>query len=51
MDFSLTIFLFILLCSAVVHILIITTGTSRLPERIALAPSIFLAFALYFPAR
>ena len=51
MDFSLTIFLFILLCSTVVHILIITTGTSRLPERIALAPSIFLAFALYFPAR
>jgi hypothetical protein len=51
MGFSITRYLFVLLGCAVVHICIDTIGRRRLTERIALAPSIFLAFALYLSAR
>ena len=51
MGFSITSYLFVLLGCAVVHICIDTVGRRRLTERIALAPSIFLAFALYLSAR
>ena len=51
MGFSITSYLFVLLGCAVVHICIDTIGRRRLTERIALAPSIFLAFALYLLAR
>lgn len=51
MGFSITSYLFVLLGCAVVHICIDTIGRRRLTERIALAPSIFLAFALYLSAR
>lgn len=51
MDFSIARYLFVLLGCAVVHICIDTIGRRRLTERIALAPSIFLAFALYLSAR
>ena len=51
MAFSLMRYLIILLGCAVVHICIDTIGARRVSERIALAPSIFLAFALYFQAR
>jgi Flp pilus assembly protein protease CpaA len=51
MGFSIARYLFVLLGCAVVHICIDTIGRRRLTERIALAPSIFLAFALYLSAR
>jgi hypothetical protein len=51
MDFSIARYLIVLLGCAVVHICIDTIGRRRLTERIALAPSIFLAFALYLSAR
>jgi Flp pilus assembly protein protease CpaA len=50
MKFSLISYLIILLGCAFSHICLEIIGTRRLPERIALAPSIFLAFALYFQA-
>ena len=50
MNFSILVFLSTLLASAFAHLLIHTLVTRQLPDRIALAPSIFLAFALYFAA-
>ena len=50
MNFSILVFLSTLLASAFAHLLIHTLVARQLPDRIALAPSIFLAFALYFAA-
>jgi len=51
MNFSLIAYFASLLACAFAHLLIHTIVASHLPQRIALAPSIFLAFALYFAAR
>jgi Flp pilus assembly protein protease CpaA len=51
MNFSILVFLSTLFASAFAHLLIQTLASRQLPQRIALAPSIFLAFALYFAAR
>jgi len=51
MNFSILVFLSTLLASALAHLLIHSLVERQLPQRIALAPSIFLAFALYFAAR
>ena len=51
MSFSLFAYFASLLVCAFAHLLIHTIVTSHLLQRIALAPSIFLAFALYFAAR
>ena len=51
MNFSILFFLSLLFASAFAHLLIQTLLARQLPQRIALAPSIFLAFALYFAAR
>jgi hypothetical protein len=51
MNFSILSFLSLLFASAFAHLLIQTLFARQLPQRIALAPSIFLAFALYFAAR
>ena len=51
MNFSILSFLSLLFASAFAHLLIQTLLARQLPQRIALAPSIFLAFALYFAAR
>lgn len=50
MNFSILVFLSTLFTCAFAHFLIHTLGTGQIPERIALAPSIFFAFALYFAA-
>jgi len=50
MNFSILVFLSTLFTSAFAHLLIQTLIARQLPQRIALAPSIFLAFALYFAA-
>ena len=50
MNFSILVFLSTLFASAFAHLLIQTLIARQLPQRIALAPSIFLAFALYFAA-
>jgi Flp pilus assembly protein protease CpaA len=50
MNFSILVFLSTLFASAFAHLLIHTLAARQLPDRIALAPSIFLAFALYFAA-
>jgi hypothetical protein len=51
MDFSVMRYFPILLICALAHLLIQGLVNWQLPERIALAPSIFLAFALYLSAR
>ena len=51
MDFSVMRYFLILLACALAHLLIHGLVNWQLPERIALAPSIFLAFALYLSAR
>jgi Flp pilus assembly protein protease CpaA len=51
MDFSVMTYLLILLGCAIAHLMIHGLVSWQLPERIALAPSIFLAFALYLSAR
>lgn len=51
MDFSVLRYFPILLACASAHILIHGLVNWQLPERIALAPSVFLAFALYLSAR
>ncbi|MEY4232653.1 MAG: hypothetical protein RL144_853 [Actinomycetota bacterium] len=51
MNFSILIFLAILLAGTSAHLLIHILVARQMPQRIALAPSIFLAFALYFAAR
>ena len=51
MDFSVMRYFPILLICALAHVLIQGLVNWQLPERIALAPSIFLAFALYLSAR
>jgi Flp pilus assembly protein protease CpaA len=51
MDFSILVFLSTLFACAFTHLVIHTLVARQLPDRIALAPSIFLAFALYFAAR
>jgi Flp pilus assembly protein protease CpaA len=51
MDFSVKRYFLILLACALAHLLIHGLVNWQLPERIALAPSIFLAFALYLSAR
>ena len=51
MDFSVITYLLILLGCAISHLLIYGLVSWQSPERIALAPSIFLAFALYLSAR
>ena len=51
MDFSVMRYFQILLICALAHLLIQGLVNWQLPERIALAPSIFLAFALYLSAR
>ena len=51
MDFSAMSYLLILLGCAFAHLLILGLVNWQLPERIALAPSIFLAFTLYLSAR
>jgi Flp pilus assembly protein protease CpaA len=51
MDFSVMSYLLILLGCAFAHLLIHGLVKWQLPERIALAPSIFLAFTLYLSAR
>ena len=51
MNFSILVFLSTLLSSACAHLLIHSLVARHMPQRIALAPSIFLAFALYFAAR
>jgi hypothetical protein len=51
MDFSVMRYFPILLACALAHLLIHGLVNWQLPERIALAPSIFLAFALYLSAR
>ncbi|CAB4634559.1 unannotated protein [freshwater metagenome] len=51
MNFSILVFLSTLFASAFGHLLIQTLASRQLPQRIPLAPSIFLAFALYFAAR
>ena len=51
MDFSIMRYFPILLACALAHLLIHGLVNWQLPERIALAPSIFLAFALYLSAR
>jgi hypothetical protein len=51
MNFSLFAYFASLLACAFAHLLIHTIIARDLPQRIALAPSIFLAFALYFAAR
>jgi Flp pilus assembly protein protease CpaA len=51
MDFSILIFLSLLLTCAFAHLLIHALVARQMPQRIALAPSIFFAFALYFAAR
>lgn len=51
MIFSPLAFLLLLLFCAFAHLLIQTLVTRQVPERIALAPSIFFAFALYLAAR
>jgi hypothetical protein len=50
MNFSILVFLSTLLACAFAHLLIHGLVERQLPQRIALAPSIFLAFALYFAA-
>jgi len=51
MNFSILVFLSLLFTCAFAHLLIHGLVTRQKPQRIALAPSIFLAFALYFAAR
>lgn len=51
MNFSILVFLSLLFTCAFAHLLIHGLVTRQMPQRIALAPSIFLAFALYFAAR
>jgi Flp pilus assembly protein protease CpaA len=51
MDFSVMRYFPILLICALAHLLIQGLVNWQLPERIALAPSILLAFALYLSAR
>jgi Flp pilus assembly protein protease CpaA len=51
MNFSIHIFLAILLAGTSAHLLIHILVARQMPQRIALAPSVFLAFALYFAAR
>jgi hypothetical protein len=51
MNFSIPVFLSLLFTCAFAHLLIHGLVTRQMPQRIALAPSIFLAFALYFAAR
>jgi Flp pilus assembly protein protease CpaA len=51
MNFSILVFLSTLFACAFTHLVIHALVARQLPDRIALAPSIFLAFALYFPAR
>ena len=51
MNFSILIFLAILLAGTSAHLLMHSLVARQMPQRIALAPSIFLAFALYFAAR
>lgn len=51
MDFSVMRYFPILLICVLAHLLIQGLVNWQLPERIALAPSIFLAFALYLSAR
>jgi Flp pilus assembly protein protease CpaA len=51
MNFSIIVFLSLLFTCAFAHLLIHGLVTRQMPQRIALAPSIFLAFALYFAAR
>ena len=50
MNFSVLSFFAILLVCALAHLVIHGLVNWQLPERIALAPSIFLAFALYLSA-
>lgn len=50
MNFSVLSYFPILLVSALAHLVIHGLVNWQLPERIALAPSIFLAFALYLSA-
>ncbi len=50
MDFSILVYLTILFVCAFAHLLFHGLIVRDIPERIALAPSIFLAFALYFAA-
>ena len=51
MNFSILVFLSLLFTCAFAHLLIHGLVTRQMPQRIALAPSIFLAFALYSAAR
>jgi len=51
MNFSILVLLSLLFTCAFAHLLIHGLVTRQMPQRIALAPSIFLAFALYFAAR
>ena len=51
MNFSILVFLSLLFTCAFAQLLIHGLVTRQMPQRIALAPSIFLAFALYFAAR